>query len=88
VEKHTCIVIDMVRFSAKVQILLHYCKYYASKYLYCNNFVQIDKDKDGISINQKWNSTIQKNAQNIKECGFPVDVSSIKLCQSGSSKFL
>ena len=48
----------------------------------------LDKDKDGISINQKWNSTIQKNAQNIKECGFPVDVSSIKLCQSGSSKFL
>lgn len=46
----------------------------------------LDKDKDGISINQKWNSTIQKYAQNIKECGFPVDVSSIKLCQSGSKK--
>jgi hypothetical protein len=37
----SCIVIDLVRFSAKVQILLHYCKYYVSKYLYCNNFVQI-----------------------------------------------
>ncbi|XP_052104479.1 probable serine/threonine-protein kinase kinX [Mytilus californianus] len=47
----------------------------------------IEKDKEGISFNQKLNSTIQKNAQNIKECGFPVDLSSIRFSQ-GRSKII
>ncbi|XP_063427347.1 putative uncharacterized protein DDB_G0292292 [Mytilus trossulus] len=47
----------------------------------------IEKDKAGISFNQKLNSTIQKNAQNIKDCGFPVDLSSIRFSQ-GRSKII
>ncbi|CAG2193442.1 unnamed protein product [Mytilus edulis] len=47
----------------------------------------IEKDKAGISFNHKLNSTIQKNAQNIKDCGFPVDLSSIRFSQ-GRSKII
>lgn len=45
-----------------------------------------EKDKAGLTMNQPWNSTINKNAKNIKDCGFPSNLSSVRLSTSAKSK--
>lgn len=46
----------------------------------------IENDKAGVTRHQQWNSTVCKNAQNIKDCGFPIDISSVRLSTGGKSK--